>query len=402
MNSINFGQGVHETPFFPEDQETNLLNVCLTIKAELIASGTQGNDGLPQPSLTNEIHPLFKLSRWVTGPNQDTERIYNRLKPALRLASLLLTNPKAISSYWPRLLYGHHVHFSGYDCTRDYLEPSSRETSPSTPSAVSDTFLKMSKNVSFLFMFANPARPDLSRVFGITCPGRDISDSHTLVPFAKPFKWPRVQRHREHPTIGLHHSFYDFFAYQYLKASTSLRYRQLFVLAQTLVHEVAHAFSMFVHPERGELAVEPWYCREFMQDVTQRQELGWTWERYMFGGALIPINNNVEDMGPLAYSLHHRVPGQGQRVLVNGAEARFLGAYPGAHGAPRRMSMSFVTMEWVAGWFTAEGWREWEGSGVMLRAMGGHLVLVLDQTPEQTLVYVAEVFTGPGEEVWIG
>ncbi|KAF2809826.1 uncharacterized protein BDZ99DRAFT_532563 [Mytilinidion resinicola] len=269
MHPIDFGHGAFETPFFPEDQETNLLNICLTVKKQLIASGTQGNDSLP---------PLFQLSRWVTGPNQETHRFYNRIKPALRLASLFITDQKAISNYWPRLLLGHHAHTPGCASTQDYLHASVlARVLPSRPPRRLAR-LPPPRQQHNLPLHAPQPRPppEPERVFGATFPARARSAAHTLVPpSAAPFAWPSVHHGAHHPTIGLNRHFYAFFALRWRAATASLRYRQLFVLAQTLAHEVAHAFGMLTHPQWGARGVAPWLVVLRVQAGRPRSGRGW-------------------------------------------------------------------------------------------------------------------------------
>ena len=71
--------------------------------AQLIAKEAIAlSEKTPQmPSLSNEIHPVFRPENFHACPDD----IYNVLKPALRLASLLLTH-RATASFWHTLVFG--------------------------------------------------------------------------------------------------------------------------------------------------------------------------------------------------------------------------------------------------------------------------------------------------------
>ncbi|ORY05564.1 hypothetical protein BCR34DRAFT_604488 [Clohesyomyces aquaticus] len=68
-----------------------MSDVCMHFVEDLKFNGCIEVPSTSSPTLTNTLHPFIKLDRWPRGYDQHTHRIFEHMRPALQLASLLLT-----------------------------------------------------------------------------------------------------------------------------------------------------------------------------------------------------------------------------------------------------------------------------------------------------------------------
>ncbi|KAH8730274.1 hypothetical protein GQ44DRAFT_823597 [Phaeosphaeriaceae sp. PMI808] len=166
--------------------------------------------------LANEILPMF-LNRWVTGPGQYNHELSRRIEPALRLASLFLTDEYTLA--WAcRLTYGErHVAPSG-----TYIDSNASCRSPAALAQVKKNIRDVGTGVTFLFILPEHADGNVnastppSPCLGYGCPVIAMDAS-----FRKYFGKPDPSNKEEY-------------------------FRGLFVFFVTLLHEFTHATWMAV------------------------------------------------------------------------------------------------------------------------------------------------------------
>jgi hypothetical protein len=100
----------------------------------------------PSPNIRNAIHPMFHRDRWMRGDGQMTREMYDRANPALRLASLMITEDCHMW-WWAHLHHGREVktHLG------HYLQESAEEYSPQGRQAAREGLRKMANVITFLF-----------------------------------------------------------------------------------------------------------------------------------------------------------------------------------------------------------------------------------------------------------
>lgn len=130
--------------------------------------------------------------------------------------------------------------------------------------------------------------------------GITASDRKPISWAGKNHPWPQIKREHSdpkyglcHPVIALKHEFVDFFQNGgYEKATGEQKYRAWFMLASTLVHEVAHAYWRFQRDRKG---WEPLWS-----PYEHTPELGFSLETYMFGRIVEPHVHSILRNQPLA------------------------------------------------------------------------------------------------------
>ncbi|KAF2872356.1 hypothetical protein BDV95DRAFT_569569 [Massariosphaeria phaeospora] len=244
-------------------------------------------DNLPDPTLRNEILPMFALDRWVKGHDQHTKDIYARMVPALRLASLLISED-CVLGWFHHLTLGRLREDRSSKPTRLVVTSTDAENSRSDQEETRDNLRRLGEIVSLMFV---PSRHhDNKIVFGVTYTKQRMpwfSQYH-------PNDWPPVPskyksgqyRHFGQPAIALTFDFQRFFLYQLPNASKEEAYRTMFLFAETLVHEVAHAYWLWIaqYTHRMKCLDEPlWDSKE------KDAELGFSWEANVLGRVINPV-----------------------------------------------------------------------------------------------------------------
>ncbi|KAF1356361.1 hypothetical protein BDV97DRAFT_394289 [Delphinella strobiligena] len=222
-----------------------------------------------QNTLSNKVHPIFAHNRFVHCPVD----IYNVLTPALRLATLFLTDPTS-STYFLTLAFGERevceatLAIIGCEVHRIRDDvPWSAELATEFDKQV----LEMVKYVDIGFDFLDP----LSRIYG-TMFACDIRR-----------RLPLDDRQRLFSRINLHTDFYTTAKRLVLlgtNAEPAMVMRFYFFFAVNIVHEVAHFLELSTTAPAHEA---------FMNDNTWN-EAGAAWEMKMFGGRVHPINCRLD------------------------------------------------------------------------------------------------------------
>ncbi|OCK85352.1 hypothetical protein K432DRAFT_377708 [Lepidopterella palustris CBS 459.81] len=313
------------------------------------------------PDLDNAIHPLFEYKRWVGGKTQHTEILYDRISPALRLATLFITKDLFLG-WWSHLHWGHRK--TDKRTGKKYITDTDIEHTEKGRRKVKERFLKMAKSVTLHF-FPVGWHPDH---WGETHCDRQY------IPYKLHYHyWPPVDRSQPCPVIGISDQYQNFFLHDYDTATLGARVRTLFCLAETLVHEVAHAFYMHTHPWHQDQRDEPYHTLENTLDISM-PELGASWQNWAVGCQVRPTYNLTGGTSALLrqYTIYFR-PGQHTLPMPYGCPS-----FPGVHITPHfyaglehlwtrasdgepdgtRVCFQVMPMKWVSGWFNKSEWRK--------------------------------------------
>jgi hypothetical protein len=221
----------------------------------------------PRPSLTNAVLPMF--SRWVTGPGQHTSQIYPRIKPALQLASRLLTEDFPLT-WWTHLTYGERR----ADSAGTYIADNPYSRTPEAIAQVKRKILKAGKVITFMF---EPEGYETDRAHGSTTAYKHHRDFFEEI---RQRDWPPVDTSDDgghaRPCVVINSKTQEFFLHRYSSASQDEIYRALCMFTITLVHEFAHAYNWWLTP--GTSSNEPRWCKD-----EKEAELGWSWEQHVIG-----------------------------------------------------------------------------------------------------------------------
>jgi hypothetical protein len=232
-------------------------------------------------TLTNVILPMFE-NRWATGPNQHkhTEEIWLRLRPSLLLASRILTEP------WPLLWFSQltfgESHSNPSKPNTTYLTDTSYQRTAVALNKVAENLAELGEVVTIMFA----PRSCKETAWGITYHHKSHmrfhADFNTNDWPATKDKYKSSNYKHGRPVIVMNVYFQDYLIYEYPKSSTFAEfYRLSFAFAVTLLHEVAHAYHMWLHPG---LAHEPLWNQE-----ERKAELGYSWERLVLGRVICPL-----------------------------------------------------------------------------------------------------------------
>ncbi|OCL13693.1 hypothetical protein AOQ84DRAFT_224571 [Glonium stellatum] len=222
---------------------------------------------------------------------------------------------------------------------------------------------------SVTFHFVPPAyEPDIGAlVYGMTYQDR------LYLPYRNFFNnsdWPSIDESQVCPVIALSTEFQEFFVRVWDTATPSKRYRASFMLASTIVHEVAHAYYHHARPWHSDDELEPYHTLE-----DSKPELGFSWEKWAFGVLINPCNHSITNIGALASCSEVRFqPGEETRS----SECK---EFPGVTFLPSqnwkgdqwstvdfnrenrtRLVFRAVPMRWVHEWFDKRCWADAETS----------------------------------------
>jgi hypothetical protein len=246
------------------------------------------------PNLTNEIHPMLHIDRWMRGHGQEmTPHIYRFMAWPLRLASLLLTE-ECMLWWWA------HVHFGTWANGKRksgkqfrYLREDPREHTREGRREVRKGLNDMAKVIAFMFTPEEYTYTTQGQCYGVTASeAMDLPWDHLFEDHDFPLI-PRgyVQKRKRVPRVALRHEYQAFYggAFQAFTASQKLRVH--FMFAATIVHEVAHAYFMFIGKDsRRE---EPW--EPLFSPLSRTAELGFSWEESILGRICDPLFHTVDN-----------------------------------------------------------------------------------------------------------
>ena len=303
------------------------------------------NDRLP-PSThisLDDIHPIFAFQRFdktLLGTYR-MKKVYNAMRPALALATKLLTAPEARKFFWHRLYFGK--------LTRSKMQPNGTGKVFLTPSPTDfeqadKEFDRVLNDVAERLSFS--WHPSISNCDGL-CARDFISHvSNINDPLAQQIYKKCNDTGRKHlfsfaPCISLDANV----LYHLLRPGSPARMgsdgpwnttnmRLQLSLSQKILHELCHA--LWYHREGKNFTPEP-----YLFQCSNIPEVGLCWN-YFFGGALLDLNLRPERIGPMtsrSRSSMHMRPGLSAVVQQHWVEAWFLKYTwtPSAHSQTFRM-----------------------------------------------------------------
>ena len=235
-----------------------------------------------QPSnLSGEIHPLFQRDNFDDCP----DRVYDQLLPGLQLATRFITSSKLLQ-YWITITLGERERKRDSGC--GFYRERILKHVPITPNNTAD-FIGASRTWSKLFHIIFVPQLSLRGVHGpccgITHPITDYNKMESL-PYARSFEGLPPSATRS--SIKLHGDFYiaasKFAVIKYPNISHKLRFN--FLLAITVVHELAHAL---------ENVFKDIHCPEEVYIGNNLiSEAGSSWESSVFGGTITAVNGRMD------------------------------------------------------------------------------------------------------------
>ena len=261
---------------------------------ELIQRGALDLEDCRPPSLDNQIHPIFDISRFDECP----DHIYEQMEPALRLASKFLTEP-VCCQFWVTLAKGARV------LDEDLSSRLGREAfrirrnvdlTEENVSSVVDLINSHGRRRLVHFVFRS--RPNV----GID--DTQLGTQHTICDYKVGLsEGPDGELCRS--VITLHSDLYiaaaKFAKLKYPDVAQKLRFS--FLLAVLLVHELCHAIHATHDPPKRQMHDHLFGSRYSASTMSIREpfvlgqteaEVGASWERQMFGGKIDTINGRLD------------------------------------------------------------------------------------------------------------
>ena len=260
--------------------------------ADIIKYGAVDMLNPRQPNLVNDIHPLYQRDAF----NGCEDEVYEQFVPALRLASMWMTQPICFQ-FWVTLARGHRQVDETMSSRFGRLQHRIRHDVPLTRKdavEVMNYIKEISKDYRMSFTFQDNFKRHGATYFGGTNKICDVGWSDS-----------------ERPPDQLLRIFTKLSSDYYVAAKklSQLKYPDLaqvlrfqFGLAVLLVHETCHAIELAHIRKRPDVVPDEEYDPHFQQWIghepyfydSVRPELGLTWEMYMFGGRILPINDRVD------------------------------------------------------------------------------------------------------------
>lgn len=350
----------------------------------------------------NDVMPMLVIDRWATGPDQLDGQSYRRLRKALQLATLLLTEDSTLG-WFCHYTFGHRKKASG----RTYISPTNYSTSQEAIQKVKRNMRELGKVIVFMF---TPASDIYDAGYGAT-----YGNKRNL-PFFHRFRksdWPKTPNgyRKPHPVVVMHSDFCKYFSQKESRQTDHDTWlRTQFLFATTLVHEIVHAYGMWLGKDHGE--------PRWGQD-DKEAELGFSWENETLGYICNPLFHDINgckmllSIRAISYKYGHEQPDIVRRLIgqhplhfnflhpthfqdlfrFQGYRGRNF--YAGQGSNPRRSSVVAIyalSLEWIAGWFDE---RHWEQRRCMWRQrheyipppLGTTFVLVYQKNGGKVLVH---------------
>ncbi|USP74297.1 hypothetical protein yc1106_01571 [Curvularia clavata] len=245
------------------------------IKKRAVAFGE--NEPTPVCTLDNDIHPIFRLENWHGCP----DGIYEVMKPALQLATLLLTS-RATAHFWHTLVFGKRERCQ--ETSSAYGQPCFRIKEDVTWSEERNTifrdFLSNQVDTLHFYFHHDPLPPETA---------------YASMGLVKDYKngLMRKMNHKCHNSrICLHSDFYTtakkLSLLRYREPAMVLRYNMF--LATCLAHEVAHFCEVSGPHHDHPLLSEP----EVFFGDNMWTESGISFELKIFGGRIHPLSSRID------------------------------------------------------------------------------------------------------------
>lgn len=310
--------------------DTGISTMALTMTVAHLNSFRILDDPDLQPiDLTNTIHPIFQSGNWRhTPPN-----IYQAIAPALRLASRFITERDFID-WWIKAALGNEV--TDPATNRVYLSHCAANHENRQDTRYILTLL--ARYVHFDFM-AQATQVNSYERLEVPAVTRRDDDPNELKFGARGSTFKVWEQLGLTALVMLHGEFYDFFAtVGQTTPSAALVQRVQFNLAQTLVHELAHALDLmrFANIEEAYYDLDDYLA-----------ERGEAWENFAFR---CRIEENDDHPSTGAPPLMSVIPRWG------------MSATQWAYAPAGRWYIA-IPMIWINQWFLTETWNKIQREG---------------------------------------
>lgn len=327
------------------------------LREHLRKNGVLSEDILPC-NLDNDIHPIFARNNWPTK-----NFVYENWEPALRLASLFLTEG-SVMGWWVQAALGEPC--SDEALEHHFVQWALPETDATGNISLAMPILQFWRDIRHHWRTNQPEPFQLCEVEN-TKENRRITRAklHRLASNVKFSRKPIMESAwgvtiscvAGHSRIQLCKAIWKFHAMSWQERAKKFT-EQLclfitFMTAVTLCHEVAHAFC---HTRKAEMAsidvrrasLEPYLC---LAEQDGGPEAGFSWERSVFRGIL----------GLHDWRRGIRSPNRGWEFGLVLQKSGMTEA--GLQGRETR----FVRSEWVNFWVRKENWEKirQEGFGAL-------------------------------------
>lgn len=271
-------------------------------RQELQDSGALEALAAESPTLANEILGLFHKKKFIFeggAPPAEWDEAYENMKPAFRLASRWILDP-AFRKFWNSLGRGK---VEDLDHPReDFLRPKRKVEfeglgEGEIAAAAEDTpgcFERYARQHHFRF------RP-VQHAWALT-------RSQSVPTPPDRFHWVPTQPDRFNSVTILHDDFYYLSYTTFPKATESQQLRFLYFLAINLAHEMAHLLWQHREAKLGILQYSGSILdsEPFRFDCSDpHNELGISWECFMFGGRIQPLNQCATPFVPDGLAILH-------------------------------------------------------------------------------------------------
>ncbi|KAF2011272.1 hypothetical protein BU24DRAFT_495488 [Aaosphaeria arxii CBS 175.79] len=274
-----------------------LLETILRTHPETVPAIRNSINGPWQGNLSNPIHCIFRRQNWPGMAKYDI--LWNRLQPALKLATRYITSDK-LQGFWIRTLLGHQVPLKNTS-KMVMVGPRLSDTNPGAIRSVANKFEKIADNIRWEF---------------------GVMKSHGSTQFERGEEEEEEKKKKKKKNAKHHHLRINVNYFRFLLRGDSNEVQRIqtnWMLASTFVHELAHAFFT---AKTGKKLKEPLFDIDHWDT-----DLGWAWERWMWGPGRFngspcpttgiqeftwrpeinyPLNPSIRRQGFMTYEVHVR------------------------------------------------------------------------------------------------
>ena len=266
---------------------------------DVIRFGAIQMPGARLPNLINEIHPLFQRDAF-DGCEDD---VYDQFTPALRLASMFLTQPTC-SQFWVTLAWGQRSVDTTMTSRMGRLQhriAKDLKTSVENAHKVMEYIKGIALKCRVHFTFVQRMMAGGVKWAGLTQKVENFSCDVGLS--------PNQQNDPTHSDLLRIHTRLSSDWYVAAKKLSKLRFsdtaqllRFNFGFAVLITHEICHAIELAHIRTRPDWVPDSSWNAELQQEIGHEPffhdnhvpELGYTWEKYVFGGKVWPINDRMD------------------------------------------------------------------------------------------------------------
>ena len=273
----------------PKFSKRELRNIGGFRPQDVNLAGAVSLWGCRASNLDNEIHPLLVRSRFDDTP----DAIYDQLVPALRLATMFLTQPVCMQ-FWVTVALGER------HCDPEMSSKYGRKCQriPNHVELTKENTAKVIRHLRELgdaniihFAFRHKLLQEVGGAWGSSGPICDYLGARRTCGLKGRLTRSIIRLHADHYIIAKKLS-----QLKYPEVSQELRFS--FFFANLIMHELAHsiegAYIKMRHEQWVEYQRSKTYVEPFWMDWQRPPECGKAWEQTMFGGEIQPINNRVD------------------------------------------------------------------------------------------------------------